>query len=93
MEEEKEPNLRSWERRLLIIAFGGWAAVVAAYGQGALNRIDRIVETMERERDANSEIHRQFDKRLIIVERDHVGMGKQLDKIETQIDEELRQGK
>lgn len=92
MEEESEANaVRSWERRLLIVAFTGWSGVVALYGQAAINRIDKIVETQMREREVNSEVHVQMDRRLTIVEQNDKVMGRQIDKIEAHIDSERRE--
>lgn len=82
--------VHSWERRLLIVAFTGWAAVVAAYGQAAINRIDKIVETQARERDLNSDVHASMDRRLTITEQNDKVISRQLDKIEAYIDSERR---
>jgi len=43
-DEDDVTPVHQWERRLLIIAFAGWAAVVAAYGQAIVNRVDKISE-------------------------------------------------
>jgi hypothetical protein len=85
-----ETALHTWERKLLILAFGSWAAVVAAYGQMAVNRIDRIVEQMERQFNLNSEAHAILDRRLTIVEQRQEGVLRALAKIDAHIEDELR---
>lgn len=69
MEEEQEPSLRHWERKLLIVAFGAWAGVVAIYGQAAVNRIDRVVGELEADRRAQAEYRTLMERRLTIVEQ------------------------
>lgn len=58
-----------WERRLLIAAFGGWALVVAAYGQAAVNRIDRITEEMQRDREQRVAAEMLMERRVTILEQ------------------------
>lgn len=72
-----ESSLHSWERKLLIVAFSGWALVVAGYGQGALNRIDKIV-------DQNSVL----DRRLTIVEERQNYVLTQIAKFNQEIENE-----
>lgn len=60
--------LHSWERKLLIIAFAGWAAVVAAYGQASVNRIDTVVGEMSQERKSNEEYRTLMERRVAILE-------------------------
>lgn len=89
MDEEKEPRLQSWERRLLIVAFGGWAVVVASYGQAAIDRIDRLAEAMQSGETRNAEVHNMLERRVTIVEQNDKVMQRDLDKINDRIDDEL----
>lgn len=82
-------QVHQWERRLLIAAFGGWAFVVAAYGQAAINRIDQIVEAMRRDSEANTMVHQAMDRRITILEQRQEGVLRALARIESHIDEEL----
>jgi hypothetical protein len=84
-------QVHQWERRLLIAAFGGWAFVVAAYGQAAISRIDKIVDAMNEESKVNLATHQAMDRRLTIVEQRQDGVLRALARIEAHIDEELRQ--
>lgn len=69
MGEEQEPALRHWERKLLIVAFGAWAGVVAIYGQAAVSRIDRVVQEMEADRREDAAYRTAMERRLTIVEQ------------------------
>jgi len=66
--EEKEPGLHNWERKLLIFAFGTWAAVVGFYGQAAVNRVDRIAASMEQDRKDQITYQNQMERRVLLLE-------------------------
>lgn len=83
-------QVHQWERRLLIAAFGGWAFVVAAYGQAAISRIDKIVDAMERDSELNTAVHQAMDRRITILEQRQDGVLRALSRIEAHIDAELR---
>jgi len=87
--EQEERPVHYWERKLLVVAFTAWAAVVAAYGQMAINRVDRIVDTMSKQADVNSEAHQILDRRLTIAEQRQEAVIQALSKIETHIEKEL----
>ena len=67
---EKEPGLHSWERKLLIVAFGAWAAVVGVYGQATVNRVDKLVTSMEDERRSQSQYQLLVERRLTALEKE-----------------------
>lgn len=83
-------QVHQWERRLLIAAFGGWAFVVAAYGQAAISRIDKIVEAQAVSNEANSLVHQAMDRRITILEQRQDAVLRALSRIESHIDAELR---
>jgi len=67
----EESDIRHWERRLLIFAFGAWAAVVAAYGQAVVSRVDRIVAASEADRKENAEYRVMMERRITSLEQNH----------------------
>ena len=67
--EQEEPSLHNWERKLLIVAFGAWAGVVAMYGQAAIGRVDRLVQQMELDRKESAEYRTTLERRITIIEQ------------------------
>jgi membrane protein implicated in regulation of membrane protease activity len=92
MYDEQEPNLHHWERKLLIVAFGAWAGVVAYMGNQVVNRVDQVVTEMRRQSDLNSEAHQLLDRRLTIVEQRQEGVLRALTRIDNHIETELHTG-
>lgn len=85
-EEHDEPSLRNWERKLLIVAFGGWMGVAAVYGQMIIVRIDRVVGQLDFERTRAYEVHAIMDRRITILEQQSAQQSRVLDKISDYID-------
>jgi len=92
-ESEAAAAIHQWERRLLIFAFGAWAAVVAAYGQMAINRIDKVVTQLEREREMNIEAHQLLDRRVTILEQRQDSVIRALARIDEHMEDGPRNGK
>ena len=57
-----------WERRLLIVAFTGWAAVLAAYGQAMVSRIDAVVVEFAAYRAAQAADRQLMERRVTAIE-------------------------
>lgn len=68
--EEKEAGLHAWERKLLILAFGAWAGVLAIYGQQAVDRMDRLTMLMEQDRKERDLQMNQMDRRILLIEHE-----------------------
>ena len=89
MGDQEESNLHNWGRKLLIVAFGGWAAVVAVYGQTAINRIDKVSEQLQHEKTVAYEYHATLERRVTILEQQNVTLNRTLARIEVSLDKAL----
>jgi len=85
-ESSEGDRVNAWERRLLIAAFGAWAAVVAAYGQAVVKRVDSVVTEMAEDRKEAAEQRTVMERRITILENNQQYIIRRLEHLEKEHD-------